>query len=77
MYTLTAQIPDEMAAELNELAEADGRSKSWMVREAVADYIAKQHDYHQITLEGLKAAREGKLIPHSEIVKDLEKWGSK
>ncbi|CAN5349385.1 hypothetical protein BH10PSE19_BH10PSE19_06910 [soil metagenome] len=76
MHTVTAQFSDEMLDELNTLAETEGRSKSWLIREAVADYIVKQHDYQRMTLEGLKAAREGKLIPHSDIVKELQQWGN-
>jgi len=77
MATITAQIPDEMAAELTQIAEEEGRSKSWVVKEAMAEYIVKQHDLRQMTLEGLQAAREGKLIPHEEILKELDKWGTK
>ncbi len=77
MHTITAQIPDEMADKLAQFAQEEGRSKSWMVKEAVGDYIAKQEDIRKMTLEGLKAAREGKLIPHEEILKELEQWGTK
>lgn len=77
MHTLTAQVPDKLASELNTIAENEGRSKSWVIKEAIADYIAKQKDLKQMIMEGLTAARKGKLIPHSEILKDLEKWGTK
>lgn len=77
MATITAQIPDEMAAELTEIAEAEGRSKSWIIKEAMAEYIVKQHDLRQMTLEGLADLRAGKVVSHEEIIKDLEQWGSK
>lgn len=77
MYTVTTQLPDEMANELNQIAESEGRSKSWVIREAIADYLVKQDEIHKMTLEGLADIEAGRVIPHEEIVKKFQQWKNK
>lgn len=76
MRTVTAQLPDRVAQGLDVLAEAEGRSKAWLIRQAVADFLAKHEDLERLTLEGLEAARSGDLVEHAEVVDELEQWGS-
>jgi len=76
MRTVTAQLPDQLAEGLDALAAAEGRSKAWLIRQAVADFLAKQEDLDRLTLEGLEAARSGDLVEHAEVVDELEQWGS-
>jgi predicted transcriptional regulator len=76
MRTVTAQLPDQLAEGLDALAAAEGRSKAWLIRQAVVDFLAKQEDLERLTLEGMEAARAGDLVEHAEIVAELEQWGS-
>ena len=76
MRTVTAQLPDPVAEGLDALAAAEGRSKAWLIRQAVADLLAKHEDLEHLTREGLEAARSGDLIEHAEVVGELEQWGS-
>ena len=76
MRTVTAQLPDQMAEGLDAIAEAEGRSKAWLIRQAVADFLSKQKELEQLTLEGLEAARSGELIEHSDVMAELDRWGS-
>ena len=76
MYTVTTQLPDEMANELSQIAESEGRSKSWVIREAIADYLVKQDEIHKMTLEALADVEAGRVVPHEEIIKELKEWGS-
>ena len=76
MRTVTAQLPDEMADGLDAVAEAEGRSKAWLIRQAVADFLAKQQELERLTLEGLKAARAGDIVDHADVMAELDQWGS-
>jgi len=76
MRTVTAQLPDEMAEGLDAVAEAEGRSKAWLIRQAVADFLAKQHELERLTLEGLESARSGELVEHADVMAELDQWGS-
>ena len=75
MRTVTTQLPDDLAQTLDKLAEAEGRSKSWLVRTALNDFIARKRELDQMTLEGLQAARSGDLIAHDEVLPDFDEWG--
>ena len=76
MRVMTAQLPDDMIQKLDHLAECEGRSKSWLIREALEDYLAKQRELERLTIEGLEAIRSGDIVEHSEITADLDQWGN-
>ncbi len=76
MRTVTAQLPDQMAERLDAIAEAEGRSKAWLIRQAVADFLAKQKDLERLTLEGLGSARSGDVVEHADVIAELDQWGS-
>jgi len=76
MRTVTTQLPDDLARSLDHLAKSEGRSKSWLVRNALMDYIARKMEVEQLTLEGIEAARRGDLIAHQEILPEFDEWGS-
>lgn len=76
MRTVTAQIPDELANDLDEIAAHAGRSKSWLVREALLDYVAREREVRRITMEGLEAVRAGKVVEHEDVAHELDQWGS-
>lgn len=42
---LTVRIESEVEAQLNELAEATGRSKSYYVRQAIQEFLEDRADY--------------------------------
>ena len=75
MRTVTTQLSDELARTLDKLSEAEGRSKSWLVRTALSDYIAHKRDLDRLTREGLDAARSGDLVTHEDVLSDLDEWG--
>jgi len=76
MRTVTAQLPDQMAEGLEAIAAAEGRSKAWLIRQAVADFLAKQKDLERLTLQGLESARSGNVVEHAEVMDELDQWGS-
>ena len=76
MRVVTAQLPEDVAESLDRLAARVKRSKSHLIREAVADYLAKQEELDRLTLEGLEALRTGDVVDHSEIAAELDQWGS-
>ena len=75
MRTVTTQVPDDLARTLDHLSESEGRSKSWLIRAALTDYVARKQEIEQLTLEGIEAARRGDLIAHEDILSELDEWG--
>ena len=69
---ITAKLPLELVLRLDEIAERIDRSKSWIVRQAVSEWLADEERRHALTLEGLKDIDEGRTISHEEILKRVK-----
>ena len=67
---VTAKLPDDLVTQMDEVADRIERSKSWIVREAVSEWLAEEQRRHEMTLEGLKDVDEGRLISQQ----DMEDW---
>lgn len=65
---VTAKLPDDLVARMDEVADRIDRSKSWIVRQAVAEWLAEEQRRYELTLEALKDVDEGRTIPHEEVL---------
>ena len=65
---VTAKLPDELVSQMDEIANRMERSKSWIVREAVGQWLAEEQRRHELTLEALKGVDEGRTVPHEEVL---------
>jgi predicted transcriptional regulator len=64
---ITAKLDDELVEQLDEIAERIERSKSWIVREAVSQWLSEEQRRHELTLEALRDVDEGRTIGHDEM----------
>ena len=69
---VTAKLPEELVSQMDEIASRIDRSKSWIVREAVAEWLAEERRRHELTLEALNDVDEGRTIPHEEVLAMVE-----
>jgi predicted transcriptional regulator len=69
---VTAHLPTDLAEQLDGLAERLDRPKGWIVKEAVASYIALEEKRHRLTLEALADADAGRMLDHAEV----EAWAA-
>lgn len=67
---VTAKLPDDLVVEMDEIAERMDRSKSWIVRQAVSEWLAEEQRRYELTLEGLKDIDEGRMVSHE----DIKQW---
>ena len=70
---VTAKLPDELVSRMDEVADRIDRSKSWIVRQALAEWLAEEDRRYELTLEALKDVDEGRTIPHEEVLAMLDK----
>jgi RHH-type rel operon transcriptional repressor/antitoxin RelB len=66
--TLAARVDADFDAELTRLATATGRSKSWLINEALRSYVANEQQFLAAVEEGKQALREGRVIDHETVV---------
>lgn len=70
---VTAKLPDDLASQMDEVADRIDRSKSWIVRQAVSEWLAEEQRRYELTLEALKDVDEGRTIPHEEVLAMVER----
>jgi predicted transcriptional regulator len=69
---VTAHLPTDLAEQLDDLAERLDRPKGWIVKEAIASYVALEDKRHRLTLEALADVDAGRMLEHAEV----EAWAA-
>lgn len=64
---LTAHVPIIMAEKLDQLTEQLDRSRGWIIKQALANWIAQQEEHRQLTVEALADVDAGKLISQQSV----------
>jgi len=69
---VTAHLPSDLAEKLDGLADRLDRPKGWIVKEAVASFVALEEKRHRFTLEALADVDAKRTIDHIEV----EAWAA-
>jgi predicted transcriptional regulator len=75
MSTITARLDSDTRARLEKLAAATSRSRSWVVAEAVKQYVAEQSWQVEAIKEGIRQADAGNFASDDEIKEAFGRWG--
>ena len=75
MSTVTARLDTDTQAQLEKLAAATSRSRSWLMAEAVRQYVAEQSWQVEAIQEGVRQADEGKFASDQEVTDAFARWG--
>jgi predicted transcriptional regulator len=71
---LSVRLPETLNEQVVEIAEALDRPKSWVIEQAVRDYIAMQQWQLAAVDEGIRAADAGDLAAHEDVVDWVRSW---
>ncbi|HUI20813.1 MAG TPA: ribbon-helix-helix domain-containing protein [Methylocella sp.] len=71
--TIAARVDADLDGELERLAAATGRSKSWLIIDALRSYVANEQQFLAAVEEGKQALRDGKTIDHKTVVAAFER----
>ncbi len=74
--TFSVRLPDDLRNEVDRLAALTKRSRSFIVKEAVAAYIADQRDYLKAIDEALQEADKGIFVSGEAAFKWLDSIGT-
>jgi len=72
--TISFRIPSEKVAALDLIAKAMDRDRSYLLNEAVENYLSEQRRFAAMVEEGLEASRRGELIDDEEAGRMIETW---
>ena len=64
---VTSHLPADLAEKLDGLAARLDRPKGWIVKEAIASYVALEEERHRMTLEALEDVSAKRTIDHAEV----------
>ena len=79
MPTLTAHVSDELIAEIDAVSGRLDRSRAWIVKEAVREYLARRAEEQKRwdeTLEAIEAADRGEVIAADEVLRWVDTGGT-
>jgi predicted transcriptional regulator len=72
--TISFRIAPEKVAQLDQIAKAMDRDRSYLLNEAVESYLSEQRRFAAMVEEGLEASRKGELIDDEEVGRMIESW---
>ena len=64
---ITAKLPEDLVSQMDEIADRIDRSKSWIVRQALTEWLAEEQRRYDLTMEALKSVDEGRTYTQEEV----------
>jgi predicted transcriptional regulator len=71
---ISFRIAPEKVAQLDSIAKAMDRDRSYLLNEAVENYLSEQQRFAAMVEEGLEASRKGQLIDHEDVGRMIDSW---
>jgi RHH-type rel operon transcriptional repressor/antitoxin RelB len=72
--SVSARVSEDVGRQLDRLAAATNRSRSWVVGEAIRSYLAKEVQFLEAVEEGIRAYESGDVVDHSVVVEEVRNW---
>ena len=72
---MSVRLPQELNEQVGEIAAALDRPKSWVVEQAIRDFVAIQQWQLEAIDQAVAAADAGHLVAHEDVVAWVESWG--
>ncbi len=79
MGMTSVRMPDELMERLELVADDMRRSKGWVIKDAVEEYLAKKDQKRRLdeeTLESWEDYKAGRVIDGDKVMAWLESWGT-
>jgi predicted transcriptional regulator len=73
--TVSFRAESEKIDALDSLAAAQDRPRSYLINEAISNYIELHAYQDALVRKGLEDMRKGRIVSHEEVVKRLKKTG--
>lgn len=65
---LTIHLPVDVAERVDSAAKKNGRSRAWIAREAIYDWLALEEERHQMILRALEDVDHDAVVSHAEML---------
>jgi len=64
---LTAHIPIPLAEKIDKIAARMERSRGWIMKQALLDWVDQEEERRRMTLEGMTDVEAGQIIDHKSV----------
>lgn len=64
---VTANLQADLVSRLDEAVSRSDRSRSWFVRQALAEYLTEEERRHELTLEALRDVEKKRTFTQAEV----------
>lgn len=64
---LTAHVPLPLAEKVDALAAQLERSRGWIIKQALSEWVAQQEERRLLTLEAMQDVDAGRVIQHQAV----------
>ena len=64
---LTAHVPLALAKKVDQMAARLERSRAWIVKQALTDWIDREEERRRLTLEALTDVDAGRVVDHRDV----------
>jgi predicted transcriptional regulator len=71
----TIRLTPELDKQVTKIAEAINRPKSWVIEQAIKDFVAVQEWHLAAIDEGIRDADAGRVVPHEDVAAWVRSWG--
>ena len=75
MKATTVRIDDDMVGRIDSLANALSRSRSWVIKQAIARFLDYEEWFVQEIKDGLEEIERGEIATDDEVAARFRKWG--
>ena len=72
--TISFRIAADKVAALDTIAKAMDRDRSYLLNEAVENYLSEQQSFVAMVNEGREDIRAGRTVSHEEVVRMVDEW---
>ena len=66
--TISARVPGELGQQVDQLAAATNRNRSWVVEQALRAYLAREMQFLAAVREGIEDYQAGNTVSHADVV---------
>ncbi len=73
--TTTVRLEQSVINELDSLATKLDRPRSWVIKEAINQFIADDVAFRRAVQEGIDDVQAGRTVPHEKVVSRIRKMG--
>jgi len=64
---ISAHVPEELADKVDQIAARLDRSRGWIIKQALADWLGQEEERRRLTLEALADVDTGYVIDHQAV----------